>query len=122
MIVGNKTAAATAPTGTNTVELLNTFTALGGSTLDLYGIERYVANITHDQAGEIRLAKSVDGTTWDIYVAQAVAAPASPEVADYIDLPAGGYYLRVQWVNGGVNQGTWRLTQQLIERDRASSA
>lgn len=118
----SNTVSETAPTGANTVILFDSFIAFAGLPLDVHDVVRYIATITNSQAGTIRLYKSQDGAQWDMFQSTAVGIPAgSLTVSGPLDFAIDGVrYLKVDWLNGGVTQGTWRLDQELVEKDRAA--
>jgi hypothetical protein len=117
------TASETAPTGANTVTLFDSFVALAGSPLDTNRDVRYIATITNNQIGTINIYKSEDGATYDLWQQQAVAIPVAPVVANTFDFAVDGLkHIRVDWVNGGTNQTTWRIGQELVEVQRTKAS
>lgn len=127
--IPNTVAAATAPTGANTVELFNSFTTLplpgqgSRATLDQMMATRYLLNVNNTQAGTVNLSRSDDGVTWFVFASQAVPAPGAPTVdsgpLDFA-IQGAGYFLKSEWVNGGVNQTTWVPVQYLVLGERPS--
>jgi hypothetical protein len=122
MRVGNTTAAATAPTGANTVVLFNSFVALLGTTLDTHDLVRYILTVDNNQAGTVNVYRSDDGVTFYLNTQRAVPIPTGPLIdSGPLDFAIDGLkYIRVDWVNGGVTQTTWHPQQELVEKDRAA--
>ena len=116
----------TLPTGTATVVLLDTFTALAGITLPTHEIARYTLTVNNTQAFKIQLLESTDGTTYRIFENILVPIPAAGSggaIADSgpLDFAVQGVqYLKVQVVNNGVDQTTWSPVQELVEKQRAA--
>jgi hypothetical protein len=114
----------TTPLGANTYVLLDTFTALGGITLETHNITRYELIVNNTQIGTIQLLRSETGVpaTYRIFQSYAVTIPGAPAVdSGPIDFAVQGVdYLKVQWVNGGSNQTTWNPVQNLVEKQRAA--
>jgi hypothetical protein len=127
MRVRNATAEV-APTGSGTTVLLDSNIALQGSILDANDIVRYIVTVTNDQAGTIKLYKAetaaLCASTTDLVAQQAVPVPTAPlTVSGPIDFAIDGLaFFRADWVNGGVTQTTWRLAQDLVEKQRVKQS
>lgn len=100
----------TAPTDANTTTIVNTVDDFGRGAFRTRGIQRLELSVEHDQAATLRIAQSTNhGTNWDQARADiAIAAPAAGTITEVSIDVAGFPDVRVQWVNGGVTQGTWR--------------
>ena len=113
-----------APTAANTVVLFNSFLQFLGIPADVHDLVRHIVTLAHDQAGTRRLVWSQTGsgspTTWDVVYSVAVAAPSAPlTVSGPHDLAVDGLrHYGILWINGGVTQGTWRIDQETVERER----
>lgn len=127
MRVSNPTANV-APTGSATVVLFDSNIAFQGSILDANDIVRYVCTVTNDQAGTIRIFKAqtaaLCASSTDLVVSQAVPIPTGPlTVSGPLDFAIDGLaFIRVDWINGGVTQGVWRLDQDLVEKQRVKQS
>jgi hypothetical protein len=98
------------PTGANTVTLFNSYTAFLGTILAAMGIKRLMFSVKNDQAGTLKFYKSKDGTTFDqVGGSIAVGIPAATDISGPYDFLCEGYwYVKLDWLNGGVDQTTWR--------------
>lgn len=67
--------------------------------------DKVVGSVFADQAGTIFIEQSADGTNWDISTNYPVAAADGKGFSEDILLPQ----VRVRYVNGGTNQGSFRL-------------
>lgn len=109
------------PTAAGTTLLFNSYTAFLGSPLDTTDVVRYIFTVDNTQAGTIRGSRSDDGTTWYVFVSQAVPIPAGVTDSGPIDFPIDGLkYVKFEWINGGVDQTTWHPQQEIVERQRAA--
>lgn len=101
------------PTGSNTSNLINT--TLMNSRPFMLGFKRAQLSIKHDQAGTLKAYWSNDGgTTWyQFYDSGSIAAPTYTTDKDiYIE---GHRDFKLDWVNGGVNQGTFVVSLVMSE-------
>lgn len=64
-----------------------------------------VGSVISDQAGTIYIEQSADGTNWDISTSYDVGADDGKGFKEDALLP----YARIRYVNGGTDQGTFRL-------------
>ena len=64
-----------------------------------------------DQAGTLYIEQSFDGTNWDKSTSISVSASAGQGFTEAIIAPIA----RVRYVNGGTNQGTFRLYARAIQ-------
>lgn len=91
-----------------------TSTPLAGNgtvTLNLQsGREDFVVGMVFsDQAGNIFIEQSMDGTNWDESTTYAIAANDGKAFKEDLIAP----FVRVRYVNGATPQGTFRLTARL---------
>lgn len=79
------------------------------TTLAAHDISRIEFSVKNSQAGTLNAQFSQDkGTTWTTYDTRAVAIAGANTISgpfDYLVDPFPDW--RLQWVNGGVAQGTW---------------
>lgn len=111
------------PTGANTIELFNSFTAFMGTILAALDASRLIFSAEHDQALTLRLFKSNDGSQWDQVGGDvAMAIPAAGDIGGPHDFLIDPYrYVRLMAVNGGVDQGTWRPNLVMVTKDRSAA-
>jgi hypothetical protein len=83
----------------------------GSTTISLQaGREDYVVGMVFaDQAGNIFIEQSMDGSHWDLSTTYAVAAGDGKGFKEEIFAP----YVQVRYVNGATPQGTFRLYARL---------
>lgn len=83
----------------------------GVATLNLQsGREDYVVGMVFsDQAGNIFIEQSMDGTNWDLSTTYAVVAGDGKGFKEDVFAP----YVRVRFVNGATPQTAFRLTARL---------
>lgn len=84
----------------------------GGSvTLNLQtGREDHVVGMVFaDQAGNIFIEQSMDGTNWDLSTTYAIAANDGKGFSEALYAP----YVRVRYVNGATPQTAFRITARL---------
>lgn len=107
----------------NTYPLFNSVTLFGKRLLRNRNISRINFGVENSEAGTLKAYMSTDGgTTWTQFGGDiAVAAAAATDVSGPYDFLADTYWdVKLDWVNGGVAQGTWLPFLTLIEGDRAS--
>lgn len=109
------------PTGAGTTVLFDSFAAFLGTPLDTHDVVRYILTVNNDQAGTVNGYYSENGTTWIRFVTDPVAIPAGVAASGPLDYAIDGLkYVKFEWVNGGVDQTTWTLQQDLVEKQRAA--
>lgn len=111
-----------APTGTATIELLNTATnGWPKGFLPLYGVRRLLMDFEHSHAFTLRWWKSNDrGANW--YRIDEAAVTKTTNETSIVDVLVQGYQdLKVDLVNGGTNQSPWDVNMTLV-RDRSTAA
>lgn len=69
-----------------------------------------------DQAGNIFIEQSGNGTNWDVSTTYAVTASTGKFFSEKVVLP----FFRVRYVNGGTGQGTFRIKGKLRSTDLAT--
>jgi hypothetical protein len=116
-------AAETAPTGSATITLFDSFVAFLGMRGDVERLTHHTVVITNSQAGTLLLRKSDNGTTWDVVSSTAISIPSGSATVSTKDFVIEGLpFYQVQWVNGGVDQdATWRIAQTVTEKQRAAT-
>src|SRR5690349_2828147 len=62
-----------------------------------------------DQTGTLFIEQSGDGTNWDVSTSYSITASDGKGFSEQIVLP----FFRVRYVNGGTNQGTFRIKGKL---------
>lgn len=67
--------------------------------------DRITGSVFADQTGTIYIEQSGDGTNWDISTNYPVVASTGSGFSEELVLP----YVRVRYVNGGTQQGVFRL-------------
>lgn len=73
-----------------------------------FGFFRAIA--TSDQAGTLNIQQSIDGTTWMTTQTVAVTAASVKTLEDKLICE----FVRVQYVNGGTNQGSFTVASALV--------
>jgi hypothetical protein len=68
--------------------------------------DKISGSVFADQAGTIYIEQSADGTNWDISTNYSVTASTGKGFSEDLLLP----YIRIRYVNGGTNQGAFRIT------------
>ena len=111
-----------APTDSDTTTLFNSVTAYGAGVLSLTGINRIAFTVENSHSGTLKQYRSTNGgTTWDqVGTDLAVVAAAATDVSgpyDYLVDPHPDW--KLDWVNGGTTQTTWRPSLIGIVGDRA---
>ncbi len=94
----------------NTYVLFSSVSAWGAKGLPMTGIQRLVFSLKNSHSGTLNAYMSVDGgTNWDQLDTQAVAAPAAGAISGPYDYLVDPYLdFKLEWVNGGSAQTTWR--------------
>lgn len=105
----------------NTYNLFNSVTSFGGGLLRSKDVSRLTFSVENDQAGTLKFYRSTNkGTNWDQVGGDiAVTAAAATDISGPHDYLCDTYQdVKLDWVNGGVAQGTWRPEVTLIIGDR----
>lgn len=77
------------------------------SDVRLSGEADYISGIVFaDQSGTIFIEQSADGTHWDISTSYAVTASDGKGFSEQLIGP----YVRLRYLNGGTNQGAFRVS------------
>ena len=107
----------------DTYNIFNTVVACPGQNyLNNAGISRINVDIKHSHAGTLKWYKSHDrGTTWLQIDEAAITAPASTDTTIRDILLEGYLDFKLDWVNGGSAQTTWKLDIALVS-DRSPAA
>lgn len=120
------------PTGTAVFVLFNTApiaaTALGqtnakegacalGNWMPICGLHVYHLNLVHSHAGTLKGYKSVDrGATWkQFHDSGSLSAPAAGASTDQVVTVEGMADVAFTWTNGGTNQTSFDITQNLSD-------
>ncbi len=108
----------TAPTGSATITLIDTFIALAGNPLAAAGVSRIEVGGINSHLGTLQLFCSKDGTTYDQVGGDVPVSPsATDDVSGPFDFLVDGYkFAKLNWVNGGTTQTTWRWQGTLISK------
>lgn len=104
----------TLPTGSTTTTLFSSVTAFPGKRFcaQAPGMERFVVDLVRSHPGTLSVDRSSDrGVTWQNVLTTADGRVMF-SVADYDDF-------RVQWINGGTTQTSWKVAMSFIH-DRAA--
>lgn len=117
--IGLPTAALSAPAGGATVELFNSVTAFGAGVLSFLPLKRIQFSAEHDQTFVLNGYRSTNGgTNWDQTFTQSLPVVANT-IAGPIDVLIDGFSdFKLEAVNGGTPQGTWRPELRGIEDTR----
>jgi hypothetical protein len=115
----------TAPgANSNTYPLFNSATwGIGAGVLPLWG-NRLLFSLTNSQAGTLKAYRSIDkGTTWEqIGGDLAVAANSSTDISGPYDFLIDAHPdVKLDWVNGGVAQATWRPSVTIVRSYHGSA-
>lgn len=106
----------TAPVDAETTTLFDTTTAFGlGSFRHLQSVLKRISFGTHNShSGTLNASRSIDGgTNWRVYSTQAIAASAANTISGPYDFLVDTYLdWKLEWVNGGTTQTTWRPEMQ----------
>lgn len=107
---------------TNTYVLFDSTTFIGAGVMRPRGISRITFTVKNSQAGTLNASTSNNGgTTWDQYNSQAVLASGAGVVAGPFDYLVDTFKdWKLEWVNGGAAQATWRPQMTMVKSDRAS--
>lgn len=113
----------TAPVDAETTTLFNSVTTYGASVLPLTGISRLQFTVENSHSGTLKLYRSTNGgTNWDQAAGGdlAVAAAGATDVSGPYDYLIDAYVdVKLDWVNGGTTQTTWRPSLTAVVGDRA---
>lgn len=117
--------AATPGTDSNTYVMFSSVVTFPAGTFRVIngGVSRVTFSVENSQAGTVKAYRSVDkGTNWDQVGGDITVAIASAtDISGPYDFLTDTYSdFKVEWVNGGVAQATWRPEVTLIVGDRAS--
>lgn len=109
----------------NTYPLFNSVTAFGGGLLRVRagGANRLQFGVENSEAGTLKGYMSPDkGTNWyQVEGDVAVAAAAATDISGPYDWLIDTYPdFKLDWVNGGAAQTTWKPILSLVAGDRAS--
>lgn len=106
----------------NTYVLFDSPTAFGAKVMRSLGVSRIIFGVKNSQAGTLNASRSIDGgVTWTVYDTRAVAIAAANTISGPFDYLVDTYKdWKLEWVNGGVAQGTWLPEMTGICGDRAS--
>lgn len=107
------------PLGSTTYNLFDTTLTGVKGFLSLARGTRFEVTVQNDQAGSLKAYWSEDGgTNWNLYNTTAVAIPAAgaSTTVDFDTTPYRDW--KVDWLNGGSNQTTFRITMVLISGSR----
>ena len=110
------------PTGTARIVAFSTVAAgWGKNHFPMYGIERFVLDVKHDQTFTLEWFKSDDrGTTWHQMGTNSVTVTPSSTSTRDIFVP-GVPDFKVEVVNGGLDQTVWEVDMTLTT-DRSPAA
>jgi hypothetical protein len=109
----------------NTYNLFDSTTDIGAGLMRVRGLSRLTFGVENSQAGTLKAYRSTDrGTSWDQVGGDiAVAAAPATDISGPYDYLVDTYKdFKLDWVNGGAAQATWRPEITLIFHDRASGA
>lgn len=115
----------TTPTGTATVNVLNTTTLFPGhqGALAHFGVSRFVVDVNHDEAFTFKWYRSDDkGATWVQQGEEAISAPSGAT-----DTTARDFFVEdlLDWkldvTNGGSDQTVWDVHANTVH-DRSPAA
>lgn len=110
------------PTGANTVNLYDSTVAWSGAGMaSAVGYKRLVVDLKCDQNGTLKWYKSSNrGTNWVQIGQEAITAPSSTDtvVRDYLIEEYADF--KLDWLNGGSNQGTFSPSIALTDSRNAA--
>lgn len=100
----------------NTYVLFDSTKHLSGASLNEMDINRIQLALNNSQAGTLNASFSTDkGTTWTQYSSTAVAIYSTTTAPQPYDFSVDAYQdWKLEWVNGGVAQATWKPTVTAI--------
>lgn len=109
------------PTGAGVTTMFTTAQWGGADLLALGASKRYICTLKNDQAGTLRWYGSNDrGVSW--FLAGEQAIPSAGTGTNTIDIHCSVFSdFKVEWTNGGVDQGTW-IVNQGLDDDRSPVA
>lgn len=94
------------------------------TTMTAHNISRLEFRLANDQAGTLKFYTSIDGgTNWDQTGGDiTVAASTSTDINGPYDFLIDPYRdVKLDWVNGGSAQTTWRPNVTLVREDRSAA-
>lgn len=106
----------------NTYKLFDSTVSFGTRMMRTLGIGRVTFDVKNSQAGTLNAYRSTDaGANWDQFDSRAVPIAAAGTISGPFDYLADTYNdLKLEWVNGGVAQATWRPEIMAIAGERPS--
>lgn len=106
----------------NTYLLFSSPVAFGAFVMRSLGVNRITFGVKNSQAGTLNASRSIDGgVTWTVYDTRAVAAAGANTISGPFDYLVDTFKdWKLEWVNGGVAQGTWLPEMTGIAGNRAS--
>lgn len=107
----------------NTYPIFNSVTLFGAGVLRARKASRLNFGVENSEAGTLKAYMSQNGgVTWVQFGGDiAVAAAAATDISGPYDYLVDTYRdVKLDWVNGGVAQGTWIPVVTLVTMDRAS--
>lgn len=106
----------------NTYKLFDSTVSFAAGQMRTLNLSRITFDVKNSQAGTLNAYRSVDkGTNWDQFDTRAVAIAAAGTISGPFDYLVDTYSdLKLEWVNGGVAQATWRPEIMGIVNDRAA--
>lgn len=115
----------TAPLASATLQLFDSFVAFNGVPCDVHELVRHTVLLVNDQIGTLRLKASDDGVSasYKVVDSVAVAIPVGPlETVGPVDFAIDGLkFYRIDFINGGTNQGAgWKVQQEITEKVRGA--
>lgn len=131
--VSVKVVASTPGADANTYNMFSSIVTFGtgtagdsrNTTLISHGVSRVTFSVENSEAGTLKAYRSVDkGTNWDQVGGDiAVAAAAATDINGPYDFLVDTYQdFKIDWLNGGAAQTTWRPEVTLIVGDRVPGA
>ena len=111
----------------NTYVLFSTTTAFpGGAMHQGAGVKKLFVTIKNSQAGTLNTFRgsartSLNATTWTQMTTEAIAAGTSTTSTSREYLLEQFSDFKLEWVNGGVAQGTWTLDMALSDEQASST-
>lgn len=107
----------------NTYKLFDSTVSFAAGQMRTLGISRLTFDVKNSAAGTLNAYRSVDkGTNWDQFDSKAVAAAAAGSISGPYDYPVDSFTdVKLEWVNGGSAQTTWRAELSAIVGDRAAA-
>lgn len=127
-----KVISATPGANSNTYNMFNStvtfaapaYSGSSSTTMTAHNISRLEFRLANDQTGTLKFYTSIDGgTNWDQTGGDiAVAASSSTDINGPYDFLIDPYRdVKLDWVNGGSAQTTWRPNVVLVRGDRSAA-